>query len=594
MSLRRSILTHGRAALVHLACVASVASGCSGADTAERRPAAKPAAKAPTAIPAAKAPLPEPEVYKATPAERVAAFAPVVLTADVSGLPASERAALDKIIAASRHMEPIFDVQAFEENPGLRDELAKDSSPEGKAKAELFAIMRGPWDRQEHHEAFAIDRPRPPGGGFYPPDFTADEFKAWLAAHPDDRPAFESLTTVIRRRADDLVAVPYSEAYAAHLGPAAEALREAAKLTKNSSLKKFLSSRAKALLSDDYYQSDKDWMDLDATIEVTIGPYETYEDELLGLKGAFEAFVTVADAAASADLKRFKGRLADMEKNLPVGDELKTTRGGESPIRVVDLVYSSGDARKSVQTIAFNLPNDERVRAEKGAKKVLLRNLIAAKFDTIMRPIGERALAAEHGADLDADAFFHQVLFHELSHSLGPAYVKRTGADGKEEEVELRVALGPVYSPLEEAKADVMGVYNLLYMIDEGELPAQMRRKVLISYVAGLLRSLRFGVAEAHGKGAAIQLLYFAGSNAITVDPDGRLRVHLRPLEHGVGALTRELVNIQALGSQGRAEAWMSRFDKLPPEITALLDGLADLPIDVRPIYPLAGEGTPG
>ena len=147
------------------------------------------------------------------------------------------------------------------------------------------------------------------------------------------------------------------------------------------------------LLSDDYYQSDKDWMDLDATIEVTIGPYETYEDELLGLKGAFEAFVTVADAAASADLKRFKGRLADMERHLPVGDELKTTRGGESPIRVVDLVFSAGDARKSVQTIAFNLPNDERVRAEKGAKKVLLRNLIAAKFETIMRPIGERALA---------------------------------------------------------------------------------------------------------------------------------------------------------------------------------------------------------
>ncbi|MEZ4381770.1 MAG: hypothetical protein R3A79_10490 [Nannocystaceae bacterium] len=588
MSLPRSIFTYGRGALVALACLASA---CSGGEAPERR--APPKAKAATAMPEG-APLPEIEERRATPAERVAAFAPVVLTADVSGLAERERAALDKIIAASRHLDPIFDVQAFAEGPALREQLAADASPEGQAKAELFAIMRGPWDRQEHHAPFAVDRPRPPGGGFYPADLTADEFKAWIAAHPDDRAAFESLTTVIRRDGDRLVAVPYSEAYAAHLEPAAAALREAAALTANRSLKRFLESRAKALLSDDYYQSDKDWMDLDAAIEVTIGPYETYEDELLGLKGAFEAFVTVADAAASADLKRFKGRLADMERHLPVDDGLKATRGGESPIRVVDLVFSAGDARKSVQTIAFNLPNDERVRAEKGAKKVLLRNLITAKFDTIMRPIGERALAADHGPDLDADAFFHQVLFHELSHSLGPAYVKRAAADGKEEEVELRVALGPLFSPLEEAKADVMGVYNLLYMIDEGELPAELRRKALVSYVAGLLRSLRFGVAEAHGKGAAIQLLYFAGSNAITYDPDGRLRVHVDVLEHSVTSLTREIVSLQSLGSQGRAEGWISRFNKLPPELDAVVEGLADLPIDVRPVYPLAGEGAPG
>lgn len=527
----------------------------------------------------------------ASPAKRVAAFAPVVLSADLRALPAAERAALDKLIEAARHLDPIFDVQAFEGNPALREQLAADISPAGKAKLELFEIMRGPWDRQRHHEPFAVATPHPPGAGFYPTDLSADEFKTWLKEHPQDRAAFESLTTVIRRRGDELVAIPYSEAYREHLEPAAAALREAASLSKNRSLRTFLRSRAKALSSDDYYQSDKDWMDLDAAIEVTIGPYETYEDELLGLKGAFEAFVTISDEAASAKLERFKGRLADMEQHLPIADHLKGSRGLESPIRVVDLVFTSGEARKSVQTIAFNLPNDERVRAEKGAKKVLLRNLISAKFDSIMRPIGERALAEDHLADLNADAFFHQVLFHELSHSLGPAYVTRNDADGKPQEVELRVALGPAYSPLEEAKADVMGVYNLLYMIDEGEVPAVLRRPVLISYVAGLLRSLRFGTAEAHGKGAAAQLLFFAEAKAITLDVDtARLRIDTAKLEESVTELTREIVNIQALGSQGRAEAWLGRFEVLPAELQGIIDGLADLPIDVRPIYPLAGE----
>ena len=526
-----------------------------------------------------------------SPAARVAAFAPVVLSADLGALPASERAALDKLILAARHLDPIFDVQAFAGNPELRRQLAADVSSAGKAKLTLFDIMRGPWDRQRDREPFAIDRPHPPGAGFYPEDLSADEFRTWLKEHPKDQAAFESLTTVIRRQGAELVAIPYSEAYGEHLKQAAAALREAASLTKNRSLRTFLRSRAKALLSDDYYQSDKDWMDLDAAIEVTIGPYETYEDELLGLKGAFEAFVTISDEAASVKLERFKARLADMEQHLPIADKLKGSRGLESPIRVVDLVFTSGEARTSVQTIAFNLPNDERVRAEKGAKKVLLRNLISAKFDSIMRPIGERALARDHRVDLNADAFFHQVLFHELSHSLGPAYVTRKAADGSSEKVELRVALGPAYSPLEEAKADVMGVYNLLYMIDEGEIGAKLRRPVLISYVAGLLRSLRFGTAEAHGKGAAAQLLYFAEAKAITLDVEtARLRVDTSKLEESVTALTREIVNIQALGSQGRAEAWLGRFETLPGELQGIIDGLADLPIDVRPIYPLAGE----
>ena len=288
-----------------------------------------------------------------------------------------------------RDRDPIFDRQAWAGNPALRERLLKEGNP---FKLDYFDIMRGPWDRQDHFAPFAVKDPHPPGAGFYPDDLSVDDFKRWLSDHPADKAAFESLTTVIQRTSTGLTAVPYSEAYREWLEPAAELLRQAAATTENKSLKKFLESRAAAFASDDYYQSDKDWMDLDSPVEITIGPYETYEDELLGLKASFEAFVTISDPKASADLARFKNYLPDMEQHLPIPDELKTKRGSESPIRVVDLVFSSGEARKSVQTIAFNLPNDEKVRAEKGAKKVLLRNLIATKFNVIMRPIGERVL----------------------------------------------------------------------------------------------------------------------------------------------------------------------------------------------------------
>lgn len=533
--------------------------------------------------------LPAPEVPpppRATPAERAAAFAPVTLDADVSALPASERAALDALIAAARGLEPIFDRQAYAQSPALAEQLTADTTPEGQARLELFRIMRGPWDRQDHHAPFAIDTPRPPGAGFYPEDLTAEAFRAWIAAHPEDRAAFESLTTVIERDGDGLRARPYREVYAEWLVPVADDLRRAADLTREPTLRRFLRSRADALLSDDYYKSDKDWMDLRSQVEITIGPYETYEDELLGLKGAYEAFVTVADPAASAELGRFKARLADMEAHLPIADEHKTARGRESPIRVVDLVFSAGDARKSVQTIAFNLPNDERVQAEKGAKKVLLRNLIRAKFATIMRPIGERLLAPDHRQHLSADAFFYQVLFHELSHSLGPAEAERRG-----EKVDLRVAMGAAYAPIEEAKADVLGVYNLLYMIDEGEVPAAMREPILVSYVAGLLRSMRFGAAEAHGRGATVQLLRFIAEGAITQDQgSGRLRIDLGRLEGSIKEMSADILGVQRLASEGRAEAWMNRFESVPKELQALLDELGGVPIDIRPIYPLAGE----
>ncbi|MBL4684935.1 MAG: hypothetical protein JKY37_10125 [Nannocystaceae bacterium] len=520
---------------------------------------------------------------------RVEQFAVAELTADLSGLSESETKTLNKLIEAARQLDPLFDRQAYAGNPELEAELAKATDAAGKAKYAYYRIMRGPWDRQQDFAPFATDEKRPAGGGYYPADLTEKEFRDWVAAHESDKADFESLLTVIERDGEGLVAKKYSDVYAKWLIPAAGHLADAAALTENASLKKFLTARASAFLSDDYYASDKAWMDLDGRVGITIGPYETYEDHLLGLKASYEAFVTISDPKASEDLAKFKKYLPAMEKHLPVAKEVKTKRGAQSPIRVVDLVFTSGDARKSVQTIAFNLPNDERVRKEKGAKKVLLRNLIRTKFVKIMKPIGEKVLVSSLHANLSDEAFFSQVLFHELSHSLGPAF---TTVDGKK--VEIRLALGSNYSALEECKADVMGAFNILFMTEKGEFEKDFRAKLLTSYFAGLFRSVRFGVSEAHGRGAAVQINRFLEDGAVSFDETkGEFSVDFDKLETSIGGLVHDLVMLQHEGDKAKADAFLDRLGVMSPPMDKALAKLQGIPVDIRPVYPVAGETKP-
>merc|ERR1711983_245470 len=361
---------------------------------------------------------------------------------------------------------------------------------------------------------------------------------------------------------------------------------EASVLTDNQSLKTFLRSRATAFITNDYFQSDKDWMDLDSKIEVTIGPYETYEDGFLGLKAAFEAFVTITDPEESAKLSKYKSLLPDMEQNLPINDGMKTERGSESPIRVVDLVFASGEARRAVQTLAFNLPNDERVRKEKGAKKVMLKDQIANKFQKILTPIASTLMMEDQLPNLDGEAFFNNVLFHELSHSLGPAFV-----GNKKENGEVREALGASYSGLEEGKADVMGVYNILFMIQKGELPEDFKNKVLFTYIAGLFRSIRFGVVEAHGKGAALQLNTYLKEGSVAFLPDSETyQVNFRKLEESIKNLVKNICTWQHNGDKKVVDDMFEEFAKLDENTLASLEKLNDIPVDLRPCYPLAGE----
>lgn len=520
---------------------------------------------------------------------KIAQFVPAVITADVSSLPEPEKQAMQKIVAAAKLLDPVFDRQAWAGNPALRAKLAADTSDHGKLLLAYFDLMRGPWDRQDHFKPFATDQAHPAGAGFYPEDLTADAFKTYVAAHPEKKEALESLTTVVVRDGSDLKAVPYSQQYADWLKPAATLLVEAAGTTQNKSLEKFLTSRAAAFASDDYRQSDKDWMDLDSRVEPTIGPYETYEDDLLGLKASFEAYVTVSDPAASAKLAHYKKLLPDMERNLPIPAGAHGKRGGDSPIRVVDLVFTSGEARTSVQTIAFNLPNDEAVRKEKGAKKVLLRNLIETKFDRIMRPLAEKIIDPSQTSLLSADAFFDETLFHELSHSLGPAFVKDSG-----DKKEVRVALESDFSAIEECKADVMGAYSVLYLIKRGELPKELHDRLLVSYFAGLFRSTRFGVAEAHGQGAAVQINRYLEDGAAKLDPSTKkLTVDLAKLEGSIGKLVRDLCVLQWNGDKAGADALLAKYGVASDTMNAVMAGLDDIPVDVKPIYPLAGEAAP-
>lgn len=519
--------------------------------------------------------------------QRLAQYAPTELAADLSSLSEEDRAVLRELVAAARYMDEIFLRQAWRGNPELRDRLALYDGPQAEAARTYFDLNFGPWDRLAGHEPFLGEKPHPEGAGYYPEEMTREDFERWIAEHPEDEAAMKSLTTLVMQKNGGLGAVPYSEYYREWLEPAAQHLRAAAAATSNASLERFLELRADAFASDDYFESDMAWMDLDAPVEITIGPYETYEDGLFGYKAAFEAFVTVALPGESAKLERYKGELPALERNLPIPDRHKNlARGTESPIRVVDEVFTAGDTKAGVQTIAFNLPNDERVREAKGSKKVLLRNVMQAKYDRILVPIASRVLTTEQAGEVSFEAYFEEVLHHELCHGLGPGKITVGGR-----ETEVRLELKEVYSTLEEAKADVCGVYNLLALMERGVIPVELRRSLEPTYVAGLFRSARFGIHEAHGQGVVAQFNYLREKGALTVDEAGRFAAVPEAFPGAIRDLLRDILMLQAEGDYAGAVAFLERYGSEPgAELLAALDRLKDVPVDVRPIY----SGLPG
>jgi hypothetical protein len=519
--------------------------------------------------------------------KRIDQFVPTPFSADLSSLSAEDRKVLDKLVEAGKLMNEIFLRQAWTGNPAMREELKVLTGPNAAAARDYFALNFGPWDRLAERQPFVGTRTRPPGAGYYPEDVTKQDFEAWLAKHPGDKDKLTSTVTVVRRGKDGgLVAVPYSQEYAQWLKPAAQRLREAAALAGNASLKKFLELRAAAFESDDYYASDVAWMDLDAPVEVTIGPYETYEDDLFGYKAAFEAYVTVNLPRESAALALYKERLPWLERNLPIPDADKNlNRGTESPIRVVDLVYGGGEAQAGVQTAAFNLPNDERVREAKGSKKVLLRNTMKAKYDQILHPIAGLVLDSAQVKDVSFDAYFNETLHHELSHGLGPGTITVNGR-----KTEVRLELKELFATLEEAKADVMGVYNILALIERGDMPAALRKSLEPTYVAGLFRAARFGVDEAHGQGVVSQFNYLMAKGALQFNAQGRVHAVSEKFPGGIRDLLHDMLELQARGDYDGTKKFLDTYGKPTQAMRDAIGRLSTLPVDIRPRYAVDGK----
>jgi hypothetical protein len=541
--------------------------------------------------------LPAAVLASATPGEAElrrldARYAPVTLRADLARLPDSERAALGKLVEAARLMDALFLRQVWAGNEALLLELAGDASPLGRARLAYFLRNKGPWDRLDHDRPFLPGVPeKPPEASFYPAGASRQEVERFLASLPEaEAAAARGFFTVLRRApGGGMVVVPYALEHQGELARAAALLREAAALTAEPTLRRFLAARAEAFLGNDYAESDIAWMALDSAVEPTIGPYEVYEDGWFAAKAAFEAFVAVRDEAETAKLARFGAELQGIEDALPLDEAHRNPRvGATAPIRVVNLVFAAGDAARGVQTAAYNLPNDERILREHGSKRVMLKNVQEAKFAKVLVPISKLALAAPEQGRIDFDPFFTHILMHELVHGLGPHQIEVEGR-----RTTVRAELAATYGALEEAKADVVGLLALQKLLDEGKIDRAMERTLYPTYLASMFRSIRFGLNEAHGKGMALQLSWFLDAGAIRAGRDGRFSVDVARIKEAVRSLAGEILSLQARGDRAAAEGLLERMAVVRPEVRRVLDRLGAIPVDIAPRYPAADALAP-
>jgi hypothetical protein len=543
---------------------------------------------------AAVAPLAQKTTKSQSPAKdkslatNIRRFAPTIMTANTARLSPNDRKALVKIIAAAKYYDSLYLRQVWSGNEALLKKLQADKSFPGSLRLHYFMINKGPWSQLDNNEPFIEGiPPRPPQANFYPADITKEEFNTWLnTLTPEEKEKATGYFYTIRRDAGGkLKTIPYSEEYREFLNPAAKLLREAATLTTNKTLRDFLNKRAAAFGSNDYYDSDVAWMDLDAPIDVTIGPYETYEDELFGYKAAFEAYVTLRDEAESAKLAKFGKYLQEIEDNLPIDPKYRNPKlGAAAPIRVVNEVFSSGEGNSGVQTAAFNLPNDERVVKEKGSKRIMLKNVQDAKFNKTLIPISRVVLDPAQQRNLAFEAFFTHILTHELMHGLGPHNITANG-----EQTTVRKQLKELYSAIEEAKADITGLWALQYLIDKGVVDRDMQRTLYTTNLASMFRSVRFGITEAHGRGVAMQFNYLTDEGAIRFnDKTGTFSVDETKIREGVQKLTHELLTIEAEGSYEKAKAILEKYAVIRPQMKSAFDKLSNVPVDIEPIFPLA------
>lgn len=516
-------------------------------------------------------------------AARVAKFKRVEMPYHSEGLSSSEKQLVTKLVDAAGLLDCIYWRQSDPKGLQLFLSLQTSTDPRDEMLRRYLKINGSRFDLIDDEKPFVGAQAMPPGRGFFPEDLTREQFDAYVAAHPEQKAALYDPFTIVRRKGSALEAVPYHAAFHEFLVPAAKDLYDAAELTDDPAFAKFLRLRADALLTDDYYASDVAWLDLhNPKIDVIFAPYETYTDSLLGVKTSYGASVMIRNDSESDKLAVFQKYVPELQEALPLAaEDLPSKRGMQSPMEVVDSPYRSGDLLHGYQAVADNLPNDPRIHEEKGSKKIFWKNFMDARVNYIILPLAKRVMQPDQAALVSGDGYMDDTLMHEISHGLGPAYA-RTAA-GK---ISIREAIGPEYSGLEESKADVVGVFCFQWLVDHGAVPKDMGKIDYASYVAGIFRTVRFGVAEAHGAGEMMEFNYLVEQGAIRRDaPSGLYEIDFSRMPAAIASLAKELLEQEATGDRARTEAWFKKYAVMPPDLAALLAKQKDIPVDIDPVF---------
>jgi hypothetical protein len=486
-----------------------------------------------------------------------------------------EKQMVDKLVEANRLLDDVFWRQSDTEGLALYK-----STPDKSLKA-LLMIMGGRWDLVDENQPFAGAPPMPPGHDFYPHDLTRASLDQYLKQHPEDKAAIYDPYTIVKRHNDRLVSTPYRQEFKAQLIPMAQALREAASLSDDPAFANFLRMRADALLTDDYYKSDLAWLDLkDPKFDVIFAPYETYLDDLLGVKTSFGGAVLIRNEDESRKLAVYQKYVPDIEDALPVEASARPSKKGHlTPMEVMDAPYRAGDLRHGYQAVADNLPNDPRIHQEKGTKKIFFKNFMDARVTYVVLPIARKLMEPAQASKASAEGYLAATLMHEISHELGPDFAHRGG-----KQVDIREAIGPAYSGLEEAKADVVGMFGLKWLVDHNAMPRERLEEYYASYVAGIFRTLRFGTGEAHGRAQMMEFSYLTEQHALSY-AGGHYAIDMARIPQTLTSLAKELLEIEAAGDRSRAEAWFAKYDREPAELKTALASTTDIPVDINPQF---------
>jgi hypothetical protein len=513
---------------------------------------------------------------------RLAKFKRVAMPFHSADFTARENLMVEKLVDASRYLEDIFWRQTDPEGLSLYQSLASSKSPQNELVRQYLWINASRFDLLDEHKPIVGSAPMPPGGGFYPEGLTRARIEQYVKEHPEKKAEIYSNTTVVRRRGPQLEGVPYHVAYRSFLEPAAKDLREAADLSDDPAFAKFLRLRADALLSDDYFQSDLAWLDLkNPKFDVIFAPYESYDDHLLGVKATYGAAVLVRNHEQSDKLAVFKKYVADIQDALPLAPEDRPSkRGLETPMEVMDAPFRAGDLRHGYQAVADNLPNDPRVHEQKGSKKIFFKNFGDTRVNYVVVPLAHYVMRPEQAEKVTGEAYLLFTVMHEIAHGLGPAF-SRTPS-GK---MDIRAAIGPTFSGLEEAKADVVGMFGLNWLVEHGALPKSKIEECYASYIAGIFRTVRFGIGEAHAQAEMMEFNYLSERGVIKREASGRYAIDYARVPEAFADLAKILLEIEATGARQRAENWFKKYDVMPAELQESLRKAAEVPVDVAPVF---------